>query len=102
MIQVVWVEVMVRLARHCRLVFQPFTALQDVVDLESGVIDLGKPLHWHVFREHPSVTTSFREVEDHVLNKRPAIQIVVLKGRPLIQKFVVLASSTATIKSVPL
>mmetsp|Transcript_49098 Transcript_49098/g.107244 ORF Transcript_49098/g.107244 Transcript_49098/m.107244 type:complete len:236 (-) Transcript_49098:217-924(-) len=90
------------LSRHCGLVRQTLASLQDVVDLEADVINLGEPLHRHVFWEHPGIATSLCEVEDHVLNERSTEDIVVFKRRPLVQELVVLACRATAIEGLPL
>merc|ERR1719401_927123 len=87
--------------RHCRFMLKALTPLQYVVDLESDVVNLRKPLHGHVLREKPGVATCFCEVENHVLNQWSAVDVVVFKGRTLIQEFVVLPRSATTIERLP-
>mmetsp|Transcript_118616 Transcript_118616/g.330920 ORF Transcript_118616/g.330920 Transcript_118616/m.330920 type:complete len:243 (+) Transcript_118616:713-1441(+) len=101
-LQVVGVEVVVRLAGQGRRVFQALASLQHIVHLEAQVVDLGKPLHRHVLGEHPGIAARLGEEEDHVLHKRPAEDIVVLEGRPLVEQLVVLARGAAAVELLPL
>mmetsp|Transcript_6637 Transcript_6637/g.15124 ORF Transcript_6637/g.15124 Transcript_6637/m.15124 type:complete len:376 (-) Transcript_6637:30-1157(-) len=102
MIKVVRMEVVVRLARKGCLVLRALATLQNVVDIETDVVDLRKPLRWHVLREHAGVTTCLGQVEHHVLHKRAAVEIIVLKGWPLVQQLVVLARRAAAVECLPL
>mmetsp|Transcript_45886 Transcript_45886/g.121715 ORF Transcript_45886/g.121715 Transcript_45886/m.121715 type:complete len:440 (+) Transcript_45886:396-1715(+) len=100
-LQVVGVEVVVHLARQRRLVNLTLPPLQNTVNLEANVVDLREPLDWHVFWEHPSIPTSFREIKNHVLNERPTENIVVLEGGPLVQQLVILARGASAIECLP-
>mmetsp|Transcript_27936 Transcript_27936/g.52376 ORF Transcript_27936/g.52376 Transcript_27936/m.52376 type:complete len:251 (-) Transcript_27936:518-1270(-) len=98
---VMGVEVMEGFPRPGRLMHLPLPSLQDVVQLEAHVINLGVPLGGHHFWEGPGVTACFREVENHVLDQRAAEDVVVLEGRALVQQLVVLAGSAAAIEGLP-
>mmetsp|Transcript_76451 Transcript_76451/g.248026 ORF Transcript_76451/g.248026 Transcript_76451/m.248026 type:complete len:444 (-) Transcript_76451:1435-2766(-) len=100
-LQIMGVEVVVALAAERGLVLEALAALQHVVDLEAEVVDLREPRGGHHLGEHAGVAAGLREVEDHVLDERAAVDVVVLVGRPLVQQLVVLARGAAAVEGRP-
>mmetsp|Transcript_89705 Transcript_89705/g.124627 ORF Transcript_89705/g.124627 Transcript_89705/m.124627 type:complete len:216 (+) Transcript_89705:699-1346(+) len=101
MLQVVWMEVMEGFTRPARLVDLPLPALQNIVELETDVIDLRIPLGRHHFRESPGIAPGLCEIENHVLDERAPENVVVLERWPLVQQLVVLARRSTAIERFP-